>query len=113
MSDTKKKTVAVGPLAQVKKQHGSRADLIEKILPLLDDPDAAAAKRALTRTPNAKLITLLAAGTAVQKQFGSRQALVAAVVKATYPKGNVPEGYEDKLAAYNLKRLYDLYQKRA
>jgi len=103
---TKQKTPS--PLAEVKDRFGSREALIGELVSLLGDKEA---ERALKATANAKLLTLHGTATLVKRRFGGRSGLIEAVTKLTYPSGNVPPAFAERVQGYNMKRLYDMYQK--
>jgi hypothetical protein len=100
------------PMAEVKARFETREALIDQLIPLLGDKDPGL-KASLTRASNAKLLQLHKTGKLVERRFGGRKQLVEAVTQLTYPSGKAPAEYADTLASYNLKRLYDLHQKRS
>ncbi len=100
------------PLAELKERFGSREDLIKELLPLHDDKDPGL-EASLNKTPNAKLMKLHGTAKLVQKRFGGRQGLIDSVTKLTYPSGNAPAEFVEMIEGSNMKKIYDLYQKRS
>lgn len=96
------------PLQIVKERHGSKADLIDKIVGLVEagpDESADEHKRRLRNTSNAKLLHLLALGEKV-KELGGRDAMVKKVLELKgQPKDHE---YGDKLEKLSLGRLVDM-----
>src|SRR5688572_28165657 len=90
------------------KEHGSKTDLIEKIVGLVEagpDESADAHKRRLRNTSNAKLLHLLDLGEKV-KALGGRDAMVK---KALELKGQSKDHeYSDKLKTLSLGKLVDM-----
>ena len=102
-------TMKATPFQTVKSQHGGRAALVSKILPLLGG-EADKAKSALMGTANKKLIRIYQVAQTVQKKFGTRKELVSKITALRYPTGNVGDGYVKKLEESTLKRLLDEYR---
>ena len=71
------------PLQTVKSLHGSKEDLVKKLVPLVErqaeETDTALQDR-LLRVPNSKLVRLLARETSLRDKFGTREALVDAII---------------------------------
>jgi hypothetical protein len=95
------------PLQQVKTEHGSKADLVEKVAKVLEaregeTPDAH--KRRLRNVSNRKLISLAALADAVQ-QLGGRDEIVTRILELKQqPKDRE---YQDRLKKLPLGRLID------
>lgn len=73
------------PFQIVKDQHGNKAALVDKLLPLLDrasEESEVQFKDRLSRVSNAKLLRLLSRSEKVKSKFGSREALVDQIVAA-------------------------------
>lgn len=99
----------LSPLARVKAEHGSKAELAKKVAAILDRPegeDAAAFEARVSHMSNAQLLRLLAAHNFVQTKFGSKEKLVAAIVTTRFPGGN--EDYSNKISGFTLPKLIDL-----
>lgn len=99
----------LSPLARVKADHGSKAELAKKVAAVLDRPeseDAAAFEARVSHMSNAQLLRLLAANTFVQNKFGSKEKLVAAIVTARFAGGNAD--YANKISGFTLPKLIDL-----
>ena len=96
------------PHQRVKEQHGSKTDLIEKIVGLVEaGPDESADdhKRRLRNTSNAKLLHLLDLGEKV-KGLGGRDAMVKKVLEL---KGQSKDHeYSDRLKTLSLGKLVDM-----
>ena len=92
----------------VNEQHGSKTDLIDKIVGLVEagpDESADQHKRRLRNTSNAKLLHLLAIGERV-KELGGRDAMVKKVLELKgQPKDHE---YGDHLKKMSLGRLVDM-----
>ncbi len=96
------------PLQIVKEQHGSKSDLITKLVGLIDAEDGESAddhKRRLRNVSNAKLLHLLAIGEKA-KAAGGRDGLVKKVLELKgQPKDHE---YGDALKKRSLGELIDL-----
>lgn len=96
------------PHQRVKEQHGSKTDLIDKIVGLVEPgPDESSDdhKRRLRNTSNAKLLHLLDLGEKV-KALGGRDAMVKTVLALKgQPKDHE---YGDALKQLTLGRLVDM-----
>ncbi len=71
------------PLHTVKEQFGSKEALVEKLAPMLDrqtDESEADFKARLLQVSNSKLLKLLERENDLRERFGSREALVDAIV---------------------------------
>ncbi len=96
------------PLQSVRDTHGSKQDLIEKIVPLLvmeggesvDD-----VKRRLRNVSNRKLLNLLGQGEAL-KVVGGKDALVASILELKGLKKDAD--YRAKITVQSTGRLLDL-----
>lgn len=104
----------LSPLQRVKKEHGSKATLAAKVLAKLNKPegedDDTFANRIQTMS-NAKLLRLFDAHARLEAKFGTRDALVDALVAARFPSGNAP--YQAKLSTYSVPKLLDLARQDA
>jgi hypothetical protein len=98
----------MSPLQIVKEKHGSKADLIDKIVGMVEplpDESEDEHKRRLRNVSNAKLLHLLGVGEKVQK-LGGRDAMVKKVLELKgQPKDHE---YGDSLKRLSLSRLVDL-----
>ena len=99
------------PLQVVKEKYGTKADLVTKVMPLLSVPEGESTEEftaRITKTSNKQLLRLLASEERVRKDFGSKDGLVAAIVKFKFPfKGN--PAYAAKLSRFTSSRLLDLH----
>lgn len=95
------------PLTTIKDQHGTKAALIDKVLPLIDNlPDESDddCKKRLSHVANRKLLHLLALGEKV-KTLGGRDGMVKAIAELKgQPKDNE---YTDSLKLLSLGELVD------
>lgn len=96
------------PLTTLKEQHGSKAQLIDKLLPLIDKlPDESddACKKRLSNVANRKLLHLLALGKRVE-ELGGRDGIVKKIGEL---KGQ-PKDHEfaDSLKRQTLGQLVDM-----
>jgi|SRR5690625_288234 len=100
------------PLQQVRDQFGSKEALVEKLLPLVDRFDSEESDeefaRRLGTASNKQLLRMWNTETLVKEKFGSRDALLDAVVKAKFGKEN-PD-YRTALSRLSKARLVDLHR---
>ncbi|MFB6352269.1 MAG: hypothetical protein ABEN55_19755 [Bradymonadaceae bacterium] len=97
------------PLQRVRDEHGSKDELVDKILEVLDvpqDEDPLDFEERLATTSNKKLLRIWDYHQLVQEKFGSRQGIVDKITTAKFPGGN-PD-YADEIADYTLPRLVGL-----
>jgi hypothetical protein len=98
------------PLARVKDEHGTKADLAKKVLAFLpapeDDDEAKAFAHRVETMSNRKLLRLFDAQQLLTKKFGSKDALVEAITKARFPGGNAD--YARKLSSFTTPKLLDI-----
>ena len=97
----------LSPLQRVKKDHGSKQELADKVLSLLTAPegDDHFAHRISTLS-NTKLLRVWDAHQKINAKHGSLDALIDGLVSAKFPKGN--DDYRTKLASYTAPKLLDL-----
>ena len=99
----------LSPLQRVRAEHGTKAALAEKVIAALT-PDEGEEREdfenRIKTLSNIKLLRLLDAHNRVEKEYGSRDALVDAVVKARFPNGN--EQFKANVSAYRVTRLLDM-----
>lgn len=97
-----------GPLARVVALYGSKDKLIDKLAPGLagDGEDEGALKDRLRKASNQQLLRLQRVVDDVTKTYGSRDKLVAALVKALGKAKD--QAYVAKLGSFSLPKLYDL-----
>jgi hypothetical protein len=99
------------PLAQVQKQFGSKEKLIEAVKGLVSDElwlDKLNEDKGLERVSNRKLLHLHAVLTEVQKEFGSREKLVSALLDLG--KRGKDEGFKGRVTSWSTPRLLDAYR---
>lgn len=103
------------PLQRVKEEHGTKVALAEKLLGTLEKPedesDADFAMRIRTAS-NKQLLRLWDAEQRVKSEFGSKDGLITAIVKARFD-GNDHAEYRAKIARYTKTRLLDLHRQTA
>lgn len=96
------------PLQTVKSEHGTKAALVEKLLPLLDreaDETEAEFKERLLLVSNAKLLRLWSRVEAVKADFGSREALADKVVALAGGDAD----FRTKIHGLSTGRLLDMH----
>ncbi|QDG51959.1 hypothetical protein FIV42_14790 [Persicimonas caeni] len=98
------------PLQRVREEHGSKEELAEKVLGLLEKPEdeweAEDFDHRIRTLSNRKLLRLWESHQKVQEQYGSKSDLVEKIVKARFPGGN--DDYETKISGFTLPKLLDL-----
>lgn len=100
------------PLQSVKNQFGTKEELVKKLLPLVErqaDENDAALQDRLLRVPNGKLLRLWARENTLRTKFGTREALVDAIVKLKSADG----AYRTKALKLGTGRLLSLHQSLA
>lgn len=97
-----------GPLARVAALHGSKEKLISKLVPGLagEGEDEGTLKDRLTKASNQQLLRLAGVVESVTKAYGSRDKLLASLVKALGKAKD--KDYVTRLGTFSLPRLYDL-----
>ncbi len=102
---------AKSPLQIVKEKFGDKAKLVEAVKALATDELWLARTneaKGLALVSNAKLLRLHAIFSDVKKQFGTREKLIAAILEQD--KRAKDDGYKQRLSAYPVPRLFDLYR---
>jgi hypothetical protein len=102
------------PSATVKEQFGDKAKLVAALGPFTNDDlwvKRVNENKGLERVSNAKLLKLFNVLTVVKDKFGTRSKLVDAICEVE--KRAKDEGYKNRLLAYPVPRLYDLYTSAA
>lgn len=97
------------PLQIVKEVHGSKEELAKKVVAILERPEGESAEQFAHRIgtlSNRQLLRLLSANAIATTKFGTKAALVEAIVKARFKGGN--EDYARKLSGFTLPKLLDL-----
>ena len=97
------------PLETVKNQHGSKANLVNTLLPLLDrdaDETEAEFKERLSLVSNAKLLRLLARTKSVKDGFGSREVLADKIVALSGGDAD----FKNKIMGFTTGRLLDMHK---
>ncbi len=97
------------PLQRVRDEHGSKDELAEKVLGILDTPedeDPADFDHRVRTMSNRKLLRLWESHQRVQDQYGSKSDLVEKITKARFPGGN--DDYQRKISGFTLPKLLDL-----
>jgi hypothetical protein len=98
------------PLARVKEEHGSKAELAKKVLGILERPEdeeeAADFQHRVETMSNRKLLRLWDAQQLLDSKFGSKSELAQAITKAKFSGGNAD--YERKISGFTLPKLLDL-----
>ncbi|MBQ9395399.1 MAG: hypothetical protein IJU23_07775 [Proteobacteria bacterium] len=102
----------LSPLAEVKEKFGSRAELIKLVSGKIERPEGMsdeAFEKKVRTISNRKLLKLNAAHEEMMKSFGSKEALVDAIV-ALVCKGKVDAPYRAKLLTRRVAQLLDLHK---
>jgi hypothetical protein len=100
------------PLATIQKSFENKAKLVEALEKITQDEglwvSRLNANKGLAHVSNAKLLKLHATFAAVKEKFGTRSALIDAIVD--FEKRAKDEGYKSRLGAYPVPRLWDMYK---
>jgi hypothetical protein len=97
------------PLQRVREEHGSKAELADKVLGILDTPedeDPADFEHRIRTLSKRKLLRLWEAEQTVQDKYGSKDELAERITKARFPGGN--DDYQRKISGFTLPKLLDL-----
>lgn len=98
------------PLQRVRDEHGSKDELADKVLGILDAPedeeDKADFEHNIRTLSNRKLLRLWDAHQRVSDQYGSKADLVEKITTARFPGGN--DDYQAKISGFTLPKLLDL-----
>jgi hypothetical protein len=100
------------PLQRVRDEHGSKEELADKVLDVLEvpeDEDPLDFEERISTLKNKKLLRLWESHQTVQDRFGSKQGLIDKIETAEFPGGHAD--YADKLSGYSLPRLLGLARK--
>jgi hypothetical protein len=98
----------LSPKQALIKQFGTRADIVNQILPLIGGGDAE--RSALMGTTNAKLLRIHAVASEVKAKFGGKSGLVDAIAKLQFAGGAPNAGWREKMNGFTVKRLADKYR---
>jgi hypothetical protein len=99
------------PLAEVKDRFGSKDKLVKAVQDLAGDDlfiDRTNEDKGLELVSNRKLLHLHDVLSQVQSEFGSRKALIDAILETE--KRSKDEGYRNRLERFPTPRLWDMYQ---
>jgi hypothetical protein len=102
------------PLAVMKETFGDKAKLVEALEKLTGDELWVARtnkNKGLAHVSNAKLLRLHATFTEVKGKFGTRDKLIDAILELE--KRTKDAGYRQRLVAWPVPRLYDVYKSTA
>lgn len=97
------------PLQRVRDEHGSKGELADKVLGILEAPEdeeQADFEHRIRTLSNRKLLRLWESHQRVQDQYGSKDALVEKITTARFPGGN--DDYQRKISGFTLPKLLDL-----
>lgn len=108
----KKFILPPSPLQKVAKQFGSRAALVDQLVPLVDrgadDSDQSVRSR-LMGLSNTRLLRLWNVEQKVREQFGSKDALLDKLIEARKAAGHSSlDAVREKLSGYTKARLLDM-----
>ncbi len=93
------------PMAAMKRQYGSKEQLVDQLTSNLEQGDEAELKERLKTASNKQLLRLMKVSQAVKEQ-GGKAALIDKLVGAQGRSKD--EDYKTKLSSYSLPRLFDL-----
>jgi hypothetical protein len=102
------------PLALMKEKFGEKSKLVEALEKLSGEElwvARTSASKGLAHVSNAKLLRLHATFTEVKTKFGTREKLVDAILELE--KRTKDAGYRQRLLAWPVPRLYDVYKSTA
>lgn len=106
----------LSPLAQVKKNFGSREKLVEQLLATADAPKGGAkteTKSALMGLSNQKLLRLWKIEQTVRERFGDREKLIKHIVEVRQKAGLTADAnFLAKIQGYSKGRLLDLSKEK-
>ncbi|GAB4294377.1 MAG: hypothetical protein Kow0090_09070 [Myxococcota bacterium] len=109
MNEVKKMT----PRETVAEKFGSKESLAKKLSDRIGRPEGVTEAdfvRRLKRQKNSKLLRLYRIAEVVEKEFGSKEKLVEAILQT---HGHTNDGdFKKKLMTYSISRLYDLKRKK-
>lgn len=94
------------PLERVREEHGSKEQLVDKLLDTIEvpqDEDPLDFEERLSTASNKKLLRLWDYTELIDEKFGSKQGLIDKIETAKFPGGN-PD-YAEKLAGLSIPRL--------
>lgn len=97
------------PLQRVRAEHGSKEELVEKVLDVYEpdeDEDPLDFEERIETASNKKLLRLWDAHQTVQEEFGSKEGLIDQITTAKFPGGNAD--YADEISGYTLPSLLGL-----
>jgi hypothetical protein len=99
------------PIHRMKEAFGEKSKLVEAVEKFTGEElwvGRVSAKKGLAHVSNAKLLRLHATFSAVKEKFGTRFKLVDSILELE--KRAKDEGYRNRLLAYPVPRLWDIYQ---
>jgi hypothetical protein len=102
------------PLALMKENFGEKGKLVEAVEKLSGDElwvARTSANKGLAHVSNAKLLRLHATFSEVKTKFGTREKLIDAILELE--KRSKDAGYRQRLLAWPVPRLYDVYKSTA
>ena len=97
------------PLQRVRQEHGSKEELADKVLEILETPedvDPLDHEHNIRTLSNRKLLRLWEAHQRVQDNYDSKDDLVEKITTARFPGGN--DDYQAKISGFTLPKLLDL-----
>jgi hypothetical protein len=99
------------PIHRMKEAFGDKKKLVEAVEKFTGEElwvGRVSAKKGLSHVSNAKLLRLHATFSAVKEKFGTRFKLIDSILELE--KRGKDEGYRNRLLAYPVPRLWDMYQ---
>lgn len=108
------KVKSLTPRERLVEKFGSKEELAKLLAKKLDRPEGvteADFTRHLKRQKNSRLLRLHAIVEAVEKEFGSKEALVKKILENLHHAKD--KSYQEKLMSFNLAKLYDMRRKHS
>ena len=96
------------PMQIVREQYGSREQLVNTIMPLLETKDDDTRSK-LMSTSNKKLIRIHETAVRMNEKFGTRKNLVEKITELRYGKNTPDDGFLKRVNEASAKRLLDMY----
>lgn len=93
------------PKQEVEARFGTRGDLVDTVVGLLDGDDDTRGR--LMGTTNKKLLRIHAVATQVKSDFGSKGALIDSCGKLQFGSTRPNAGWREKMETWTVKRLLD------
>ena len=100
---------AKSPKQIVNDTFGSRVDLVQAIVGLLDD-STDDTRASLMGTTNKKLLRIHEVADTVKRGFGGKSGLIDAMATLQFSAGTPNKGWREKMEGFTVKRLLDMHR---